>query len=174
MTKHEQTDNQWRAKSFTPPIIFNNNNVLNSPWQKHLVLVLDRKLTSDEHVNQKIHKCNRIIELMRRLSLTLSRKQLLTICKTFVRSHLDYAGIVYDKPFNDTFKEKLEKLHYFPAFVIIEAMKGTFMELLNKELGLEFLCDRRWYRKLFFFFKIVKGLAASYFQSYLLSDNEIT
>ena len=45
---------------------------------------------------------------MKRLSLKLSRKQLLTIYKTFVRSHLDYADIIYDKPFNDSIKKKLE------------------------------------------------------------------
>ena len=45
------------------------------------------------------------------LSLTLSRKQLLTIYKTFGRSHLDYADIIYDKALNDAFKGKqLEKV----------------------------------------------------------------
>ena len=85
---------QRRAKSLPPLIIFNNNNVLNSPCQKHLGLVLDSKLSFNEHVNQKINKCNRILGQMKRLSLTLSRKQLLTIYKTFVRSHLDYADII--------------------------------------------------------------------------------
>ena len=45
---------------------------------------------------------------------------------------------------------------------------------MYQELGLESLCDRRWYRKLVFFYKIVKGLAPSYLQSYLLPDNERT
>ena len=49
---------------------------------------------------------------MERPSLTLSRKQLLTIYKTFLRSHVDYADITYDKPFNDAFKEKPEKVQY--------------------------------------------------------------
>ena len=91
-------------------IIFNNKNVLTSPCQKQLGLVLDSKLGFNVHVNQKINKYNRIIGLMKRLSLMLSRNQLLTIYKTFVRSHLDYADIIYDKPFNDSFKEKLEKV----------------------------------------------------------------
>ena len=42
---------------------------------------------------------------MERLPLIVSRKQLL-IYKTFARSHLDYVDIIYDKPFNDPFKEK--------------------------------------------------------------------
>ena len=56
---------------------------------------------------------------MKRVSLTLSRKQLLTIAyKIFVTSHLDYADIIYDKPFNDAFKEKLEKVQYSAALIV--------------------------------------------------------
>ena len=106
---------QGRAKSLPPRIIFNNNNVLTSSCQKHLVLVLDSKLSFNEHVNQKMNKCNIILGLMQRLSLTLSRKQVFTIYKPFARSHLDNAYIIYDKPFNDAFKEKLEKFQYSAA-----------------------------------------------------------
>ena len=83
---------QRREKSLPQPIIFNSNNVLTSPCQKHPGLVLDSKLSFNEHVNQKINKWNKIIGLMKRLSLVLSSNQLLTIYKTFVRSHLYYAG----------------------------------------------------------------------------------
>ena len=58
---------QRREKSLPPPIIFNNN-VLTSPCQKHLGLVLDSKLSFNDHVNQKINKLNKIIGLMKRLS----------------------------------------------------------------------------------------------------------
>ena len=81
---------------------------------------------------------------MKSPSLILSRKQLLTIYKTFVRSHLDYADIICDKPFNDFFKEKLEKVQYSAALIITRAIKGTSRKLLYKELGLESLSDRRW------------------------------
>ena len=43
---------QRRAKSLPPPIIFSNNNVVNSPCRKHLGLVLDSKLSFIEHVDQ--------------------------------------------------------------------------------------------------------------------------
>ena len=45
-------------KSLPPPIIFNKNSVLTSPCQKHLGLVLDSKLSSSEHVNQKVMQQN--------------------------------------------------------------------------------------------------------------------
>ena len=72
------------------------------------------------------------------------------------------------------FKEKLEKVQYSAALIITKAIKGNSRECLHQELGPESLCDRRWYRKLVFFYKIVKGLAPSYLQSYLLPDNERT
>ena len=116
---------------------------------------IDSKLSFNEHVNQELG-------LMKRLSLTLSRKQLLTIYKTFVRPHLHYADTIYDKTFNDFFKGKLEKFPYSAALIITGAIKDTFRERLYKELGIESLCERRWYGKLIFFYKIVKGLASSY------------
>ena len=109
---------QWRAKTLPPPIIFNSNNVLTSHCRKQLGFVLDSKLSFNEYVNQKTNKCSRIIRLMKRLSLILSRKQFLTIYKTFVRSHLDYADIIYDKPFNDSFKKNLEIVSYSAALII--------------------------------------------------------
>ena len=62
----------------------------------------------------------------------------------------------------------------FSTLIITGPIKGTSRERLHKELGLESLCDRRWYRKLIFFYTIVKGLAPSFLQSYLLPANERT
>ena len=80
------------------------------------------------------------------------------------------ADIIHDKPFNDAFKEKLEKVQYSAALTITGAIKGTSRKHLYKEFGLESLCDRRRYCKLVFFYKI----APSYLQSYLLPDNDRT
>ena len=41
--------------------------------------------------------------LIRRLSVNLSLNALLTICKSFIRPHLDYGDILYDKPNNEKF-----------------------------------------------------------------------
>ena len=63
-----------REKAVYPPLQFNNNNVQSANSQKHLGLVLDSKLDFNEHVNNKINKCNKSIAIMKKLSLTLSRK----------------------------------------------------------------------------------------------------
>ena len=108
---------------------------------------------------------------MRRLSMTLSRKSLLTIYKSFVRPLLDYADIIYDKPYNESFKEKLEAVQYNACLAITGAIRGTSRERLYRELGLETLNNRRWSRKLFFFHKIIKGFSPSYLQKILCFRN---
>ena len=58
----------------------------------------------------KIKKCNKLIGLIRRLSVNVPRSALLTIYKLFIRTHLDYGDILYNKPENENFQNKLEKV----------------------------------------------------------------
>ena len=90
-----------------PSLVFNDTKVQLAHNQKHLGLILDFKLDFNEDIGNKINKFNKIIGIMKRLSLFLSRKSLLTIYKSFVRPNLDYADIIYDKPFNESFKRKI-------------------------------------------------------------------
>ena len=108
---------------------------------------------------------------MRRLSMTLTRKSLLTIYKSFVRPLLDYADIIYDKSYSDSFKEKLEAVQYNTCLAITGAIRGTSRERVYRELGLETLNNHRWSRKLFFFHKIIKGLSPSYLQKIICFRN---
>ena len=97
---------------------------------------------------------------MRRLSLTLSRKSLLAMYKSFARPLLDYADIIYDKPCNEMFKGKLEAVQYNACLALTGAIKGTSRGHLYCELGLETLNNHRWSHKLFLFHKISKGFSA--------------
>ena len=63
------------------PLTFNNNEIQFSAAKEHLGLILDSKRDFKQHMDDKINKCNKIIGTMRRLSMTLSRKSLLTIYK---------------------------------------------------------------------------------------------
>ena len=150
-----------------PPLNFNGDNVQTAISQKHLGLVLDSKLDFSEHISNKINKCNKIIGIMTNLSLFLLWKTLLKIYKYFVRPNFDYADIIYGKPFNESFKAKIEMIQYQEALVITEAIKGTSRDCLYQEIGLESVAYRRWSRKIFFFHKIVNELLPPYLQSYL-------
>ena len=115
--------------------MFNVTKVQLANSQKHLRLILDSKLDFNEHIDNKINKCNKIIGIMKRFSLILSRKSLLTIYKSFVKTNLDYADIIYDKPFNKSFKTKIEMVQHKAALVITGAIKGTSRDILHQELG---------------------------------------
>ena len=108
---------------------------------------------------------------MKKLSLFLSRKTLLTIFKSFVRPNVDYDNMIYDKPFNESFKTKIEMIQYRAALVTTGAIKGTLRDRLDQEIGLESPADRRSSRKIFFLHKIMNGLLPSYLQSYLSHYN---
>ena len=98
---------------------------------------------------------------MKKLSQFLSRKLLLTIYKYFVRPTLDYADIIYDKRFNESFKTKIEMIQYRAALVIA-CYKGTSHDCPYQKISLKPLAYRRWSRKIFFFHKIVNRLLFSY------------
>ena len=152
-----------------PPLIFNGSPVESSPSQKHLGLILDTKLCFDEHLNQKISKANKGIGNIKRLRNYLPRNALLTIYKSFIRPHLDYGDVIYDQPNNESFKQKIESVQYNAALAITGAIKGTSRERLYQELGLESMKDRRWYRRLTYFYNIVNGNCPEYLEKYLPS-----
>ena len=111
------------------------------------------KTQLQSRVDQKIKKCNRIIGLIRRLSISLPQNALLTIYKSFVRLHLNYGDILYDKPNNENFQNKLEKVQYRACLAITGAIQGNSRKKLYDELGLHSLIKRRWCNKLIFFFQ---------------------
>ena len=107
-----------------PKLTFNGNQVQQCSSQKHLGLFLDNKLDFNKHLDEKINKCNKIIGMMKKLSPSVSRQSSLTIYKSFVRSILDYADIIYDKPHKGSYKEKIEQVQHSTCLVITGAFKS--------------------------------------------------
>ena len=123
---------------------------------------LDGKLDFREHLQNMFKKINKTISLLRKLQNNLPRAPLITIYKSFVRPHLDYGDILYDQTFNNSFHERLESIQYNAALAITGAVRGSSREKLYQELGFESLQQRRWYRKLCLFFKIIKNQSPKY------------
>ena len=155
-----------------PELYFNNAPIVVQDHQKHLGLFLDKKLSFDYHLNGKFSKANQGIGLINRLREFLPRDSLVTIFKAHVRPHLDYGDIIYDFPGNANFVEKLEKVQYNACLAITGCFRGTSREKLYHELGLESLADRRYIRRLVFFYKIVNGLVPSYLSDILPPQRE--
>ena len=73
---------------------------------------LDEKLNFDDHIQSKISKWNKFIGIIKRLSRAFPSDAFITIYKSFIRPHLDYADIIYDKPNNDSISQKIENAQY--------------------------------------------------------------
>ena len=155
-----------------PEIHFNNSAITVQDHQKHLGLILDKKLFFECHVNEKILKANKGIGILNRLRELLPRASLITIYKSYIRPHLDYGDIIYDNPGNKTFSEKLESIQYNACLAITGCFRGTSQDKLYRELGFESLADRRYSCRMIFFYKIVNGLAPAYLSNILPRQEE--
>ena len=87
-----------------PPLYFNENLVKSSSTQKHLGMILDTKLNFSLHLKNVQNKVNKTIGLLRKLQ----NKYLITIFKSFIRPHLDYGDIFYDRAYNISFHQNIE------------------------------------------------------------------
>ena len=108
-----------------PPVAFNNNVVKKYSNHKHLGLVLHSKLDFKFHVDQKIKKYDKFIGLIRRLSVSVPRNTLLAMYKSFIRPHLDYGDILFDKPENENFQNNFKKVQYRACLLRTGAIQGT-------------------------------------------------
>ena len=111
--------------------------------------------------------------LLCRFQPILPRSSLLTIYKTFIRSQLYFADVIYDQPCNSSFHEKLESIQCNACLTITGAIRGTSSEKLYQELGLESLKSRRWFRKLCHFYKILNEKSPSYLFDLIPNLNKV-
>ena len=90
------------------PVTFDNAKVLTCSTHKHLGLLLDKRLSFNKYIQSKMNKCYKMIGVIKRLSIDLPRDALLRIYKSFIRPHLDYEDIIYDKTHKNLLKTKLK------------------------------------------------------------------
>ena len=130
-------------KSSHPNVYFNNIPVSLNSVHKNLGMLLDDKLSYKHYLIFVLKKAKKTISLIRKFQQSLPRQSLITIYKSFIRSHLDYGDIVYDRTFNETFQKNLESIQYNAAIAITGALRDTSSEKLFEELDLESLKSRR-------------------------------
>ena len=139
-------------------------------------MVLDSKLDFKEHIQNVFSNVSKTIGLLCKLQKNLLRPPLITIYKSFIRSHLDYGHIIYDEGYNVSFHQKIESIQYNAALAITGAIRGTSKEKLYHELGFESLVSRRWHRKLCCFYKVFKTQSPRYFfeakRAYITRNND--
>ena len=73
-------------------------------------MILDTKLDFSLHFKNVQNKVNRTTVLLHKLQDTLPRTSLINIFKSFVRPHLDYGDIIFDRAYNTSFYQNVESI----------------------------------------------------------------
>ena len=107
-----------------------------------------KELTFDIQIKSIMAKENKTIGLIRKFQRVFPTSFLVTIYKTFIRSHSDYGNIRLDQAFNDSFHHKMESVKFVVTLVITETIRNTSKEKNYQEMGFESLKYRRRFRKL--------------------------
>ena len=115
-------------------------------------LILDKKLTFNDHILSKLTTVNKLTITVRKIDRHISSSSLVTIYKYFVRMHLAYADVIFDKPGNATFSNDIEPAQHNAALAIAGTIVGTSKEKLYQEFGFETIKERR-YPRLYCFYK---------------------
>ena len=156
-----------------PPLTFNDIPVARETSSKHLGLILDDKLSFSEHIREKVSVAMKGVALLKILSKFVTRDILNMTYKLYVRPHLDYGDIIYHNQRTDMMNI-IEKVQYKAGLVVTGCWQGTSQDKLYHELGWESLSDRRWYRRLCQFYKIINHKTPKYLHDHLPPSRELT
>ena len=111
-----------------------------------------------EHIEVKIKKATKGVDLMRKLNLLFPRSSLLTDYKLFIKPHLDYGDAIYNQPKVSSLINKIDNA----TLAITGAIRKASKEKLYQELGFESLKYRRWLKRLCYLLKIASTKQAVY------------
>ena len=81
----------------------------------------------------------------------MTRDSLVTTYKSFIRPHLDYADVIFDKSSDATFSNRIESAQYNAFLSITGTIRGTSKAKLYQEFGFETMQEKRWFRKALLF-----------------------
>ena len=113
-----------KIASVHPVVYFDSTPVNSTATHKHLGIKLDSKPSYENHLQSLSIRVNKTIDLLRKFRSTLPRRSLVTFCKPFTRSYLDYG--------DESFHQSFESLKYSSAIAMTGAIRGTSSDKLFK------------------------------------------
>ena len=81
-------------------------------------MVLDTKLDFSLRLKNVQNKVKKTIGLLRKLANTLPRTLLIIIFKSFIKPHLDYGDIIYDRGYSTSFHLNIKSIQYNAALAL--------------------------------------------------------
>ena len=151
-----------------PQIEFENQPVKFVGHHKHLGLTLSSDGKWENYIDDIITRCSKMLWVLRKLKMILSRKCLNSMYLSFIRPILEYADVVWDGC-SEIQSKKLECIQTEAARIVTGLTRSTKLENLYSEIGWIPLSERRKEHKLVTLFKIINGLAPSYLTELLPS-----
>jgi len=104
---------------------------------KFLGLIFDSKLTWNQHVSYIVDKCKKRLNLLRAVSGNkwgASKKTLLLIYRSLIRSVIEYGSIAYDS-MGEVNKRKLDSIQSQALRIVCGAVRGTATAALQVDAG---------------------------------------
>jgi hypothetical protein len=122
---------------------------------KDLGVTFDTKLKFEDHIQEKINKASSILGIIKRNFLNISEFAFVTLYKSLVRSHLEYANTVWS-PYRKEDIFKLERVQ-MRATKLIHGLKHLSYNERLKRLKLPTLKFRRARGDMIEVYKIITG-----------------
>ena len=137
---------------------------------KHLGMILDAKLSFVSHIENKLTKAKQELGIMKQVKRIVTPYTLEQYYKMWVRPHLEYGDLVFDKAdqaridsglifsdkrSNETNSSHIESIQYQAARIVTGAWKSSDINETYKILGWESLESRRTLRKLILLYNIL-------------------
>ena len=91
---------------------------------------------------------------LRKLQNITPKISLLAIYKIFIRPNLDYGDTIFHQTNNGSICQEIASIQYQAALAITGAIHETSQLKSYKELEIESMKFRQWFRRLCYFFKI--------------------
>ena len=144
-----------------PNITFNNTFPEIVDSHKHLGVNFSSNAKWDTQIDFIIDKCAKMIGILRKLKIKISRRCLNQMFLSFVKPILEYADVVLDSCSNDN-ANRIEKIQLEALRIISGLTRSTHLDSLYGEIGWNPLSQRRKERKLIILFKIIHNLTPRY------------
>ncbi len=128
---------------------------------KHLGLLLDEKLSFDDHLTKVISKCNGLLNPLAALKHSIQSKHLESLYFAFILPHLEYGSVIFSSA-NVGLLAKLDQIHYRAALIVSGCLHGSNTNKVFNCLGWASLEQRRKEKQLLLVYEAENGDLPSY------------
>ena len=136
---------------------------------RHLGLIMNSRLTWDNHINHICTEAGKRLSIIKRLSNCIAPLTKIHIYKSFIRPVLEYGSVIFDSC-SISLAEKIECVQKQATVASLRAYSNTSYNSLLYECGLIKLSNRRMQAKLILFYKIVQNITPDYLNSLLPNE----